>query len=964
MDGLLNPVSTKDTRKAQSLDITPALPSTFPEPAPTAPSSIPSLETALQTLTSQPTQSRLASTLKYLSTTISARSIPGSNILLPSPKTAPIVFALVNHVVPNFWPALKNASDATTRKVRDGLFACLRSISGGGAILALLRGEIDAFKAGGKGKADTQKAEVILDFLEGLLHDDELLAQLWRDVHTFETQPVRADMLWKEVVKLFAGGTFVSVVAEMESVLREKAEGIREPTWISDGRRYAEWLGTNVQHMIEVVDVEDQKALKDVQQVLSKTFTLGHSVQVVAKAFHPLLSGDEASLPRIRVVLREFQSYDQKLALYSSIQSLSTQSLRDDERLIGAVGALVSKLCGNVIELQHHLGTWLVGSSPEAIKHSHITHRAIVLALSVKIMHLKSALWKALDSYSDKLFIKHSPLLHQEANVQILLLLAGQIHRTDKKFLSTVSKSSPYLSGISNHLAASSPKARFLGMVFGSSISNIVDESGKRLDFKSEDSSSAEWRWYMGLINLQDSMGSISDLKFTAEKPRTNQAKNISRPVSTVGLPSRPSKIGQSTKVLKIEEVEDVSESDDDLPIYGKPDSDPEDDDDDPELVQRNKPIAPVYIRDLSSGLRDTENYDRHTLALNQAPNLIRRKIGFGTEVSDHIEDLASTIVGLKDRWELDNFAKLRLEAMLATVLADPIRMGKWFAQSFYNGDYSLSQRVSILTALGLGAREIAGMRNSENAFASTTPSPDNTFPSKRLPSKLHNHYALDAAPLDALSTQISRTMIQPLAATAADAITGPNILKVRTFSSRMEVEKKRSRPTSNALAKIVADSFFFPLTGRWQVHTHAFGDNAPQASPMLLAHLLKTLSLILHAAGPATVALPQITSEFWAFLLSIRAKVDDKSVLEALLFALLTLLDVNQESGQRRVAEENARELLETQGWVGELLERMSGGGEEEERCRMLAAGVLVRCREVVEKHQRLMVGDMIDYS
>jgi len=44
-------------------------------------------------------------------------------------------------------------------------------------------------------------------------------------------------------------------------------------------------------------------------------------------------------------------------------------------------------------------------------------------------------------------------------------------------------------------------------------------------------------------------------------------------------------------------------------------------------------------------------------------------------------------------------------------------------------------------------------------------------------------------------------------------------------------------------------------------------------------------------------------------------------------------------------------------------VFERLGGGSVEGERVRMLAAGVLVRCREVVEGWQRLMVGDMADF-
>ena len=84
-------------------------------------------------------------------------------------------------------------------------------------------------------------------------------------------------------------------------------------------------------------------------------------------------------------------------------------------------------------------------------------------------------------------------------------------------------------------------------------------------------------------------------------------------------------------------------------------------------------------------------------------------------------------------------------------------------------------------------------------------------------------------------------------------------------------------------------------------------------------------------------------------------------SVMEAVLFSLLTLLEVNED--KRRLAEEHSKQLIETQEWVGMIFERTSGGDAEGEKARMLAASVLLRTQEVVEKYQRLLVGDMMDY-
>jgi telomere length regulation protein len=311
----------------------------------------------------------------------------------------------------------------------------------------------------------------------------------------------------------------------------------------------------------------------------------------------------------------------------------------------------------------------------------------------------------------------------------------------------------------------------------------------------------------------------------------------------------------------------------------------------------------------------------------------------------------------------MEEFQKSRLQGMIAVLTAEPLKMGQWFSKTFYNGDYSMGQRASVLTTLGIAARELAGLGEEDAALTGTNET-STTFPSKRLPDNLHKiyHPLEETSPVNTLSAQLEKIMIKPMAATAADHLTGPNALKIRTFSSRMAVEQKRPKPTANALAKIVAEAFFYPLTGRWRTHLQTHSERSSHTEPFLLAHLLKTLSLILHASGPSTLSLPQMTAEFWDFLLSLRPRATDPLVLEALLFALLTLLDVN-EGGHRRLAEEQAKELLETQGWVGDVLERVGGGSEEGDRIRMLAAGVLVRTREVVERYQRLLMGDMVDY-
>ena len=328
-----------------------------------------------------------------------------------------------------------------------------------------------------------------------------------------------------------------------------------------------------------------------------------------------------------------------------------------------------------------------------------------------------------------------------------------------------------------------------------------------------------------------------------------------------------------------------------------------------------------------------------------------------------HIEELATQLTGLGDKYSMDDFPKLRLQAMIAIFLAQPLEMGQWYSRTYFNGDYSIAQRASILTTITMGARELAGFKKEDGDLTGANALPDNPFPSKRMPDKLHKLWTIESAPVNSLTQSLQKQMIKPMAAEAADQLAGPKILQVRTFSSRMEVEKRRKKPVANELAKVVAEGMFFPLTARWQNSLQAYGVRSAHTSPFLLSHFLKTLALLLHASGPSTLSLPQMTREFWALLLSLRTMAtEDVLVLEALLFSFMTLLDVNED--KRRIAEDFSNELLETQAWVQKAFDGIKGGSAEEDRVRMLAAGILVGTGEVVEKYQKLMLGDLLSYT
>lgn len=132
-------------------------------------------------------------------------------------------------------------------------------------------------------------------------------------------------------------------------------------------------------------------------------------------------------------------------------------------------------------------------------------------------------------------------------------------------------------------------------MIVGTGISALVEQPDKVLKFDLDEMKSEEAQWYLNLTNVHDQLGSPGSIK-------TLQVVQSARPETIQPKPAPKAKahaqrLGTS-KIVAIEEIEDSGEDDDDddddLIPYEKPDDDAYDSDDDPTLIQRNKPIAPV----------------------------------------------------------------------------------------------------------------------------------------------------------------------------------------------------------------------------------------------------------------------------------------------------------------------------------------------------------------------------------
>ncbi|KAL7936177.1 telomere length regulation domain-containing protein [Trichoderma chlorosporum] len=987
MDELLTPVSTtylKPRKDAQPL--LSEVSSTRRVTEVPKVSQVDSPDGALELLRNQPDYDSLVQVLRYL--TKDAGQTDSFNVHVPGPKSAAITHVLVTDIASNYWTLLKEGGENDgVEDDRDDLrlfVTCLRSVTGLNAILSHLKALTQEHKLGAK---ESKRPDLILhiniflDLLATVLEGENAIQNLW----IASTENVRAQTQKKvqsqALLSLITGGRIQSISAE--AIEAAGSENVRsQTTWPADGAKFSQWVGHNVMAWAKLSIGESE--LHFCSDVFQRGMSLGYLETLVKTVIDGLLlrKGND---PKVFAKVCFAQPHSAKKTMNILLQHLAQQlnglDLDDpsSKGLISAAAGVIDAVVKGNDTLYNHLVTWCASSSGAGLGDAVGIRRAILAVVAQNKDGITTVFEKSLAQFGDQLYIKHAAILQQNVHTEVLLLSAGYISRISPIKLRIIVRSGSYLSAISNRIAATQARARFLGLIVGESLSTLMDDKSQKLDFHMEETENEEAQWLKSLTTISDDVGSIEPILKTSatelpvKKENQPPQKRMQKPKAKPKAKPEPS-ISTIKPIAIIEEIDDSSEDDEDLVPYAK-DSDPEDSDDDATLVQRNKPKAPVYIRDLILYLRDTESYDKQKLALQTAPPLIRRKANFGKEVSEHADELAGLLVGLQDKFDIENFADLKLQGMMALIVAQPKSMAPWFSRTFFEGDYSLSQRTQVLVAIGLSARELAGFDVSEYQAAAS-------FPSKRLPEKIEQLYldsskqgnadpsshlkALPPTALDTIAQSLTSSFLQPMAAKAADATTGPDVLKLQTFTARYKSKTKakpRVRAIPNTTAALIAESFFYPLTAHFQV---ALRSSRPVIlNPALLALYLQTLGIVIHAAGPSTLSLPQLTNELWDLLLAVRIHTQhDLGALKGWFVAMASLLEVN-DGDMRRLCETQGREIVETREWAAAVFNKIRGedGGEENE-VKMLSAGVLIKLGEAIEKYQALLMGNMVGFS
>lgn len=415
-------------------------------------------EDILNALKSKPDSEHLTRVLRWLDA--GASKAGQFNIKIPSPKAAQIILLLVSETIPDYWITWQGAENPILLNQKKLLLRCLSSVSGLGAIAARLRifmdlKEVARREANISKSTKSQALEELLDVLESLLQGNRFISRVLMDINSLISIPSQRTLLWKDFVTSIAGGRVLSLAAEADHFVNQSCSDSRRRCWVGDGSQYSSWLGENLAHSL----IDRVQNLEALAQIFSRALKLGHvgeskttlavSILMVEKdnlveaVCSRLIYGDSTLLISYLSLIKNMGVQEQKNFLYSLLRILSkhrlssfTGNLNVDEqqehtRILRGAGALISCLVKDSDILKDALVSWLTGISGDGIAQEQAIRRAVIAALSVD--HGREPAWvvkanadrqalarmialfnKILELFGDKLFIRHTSMLHQQ----------------------------------------------------------------------------------------------------------------------------------------------------------------------------------------------------------------------------------------------------------------------------------------------------------------------------------------------------------------------------------------------------------------------------------------------------------------------------------------------------------------------------------------------------------------------
>ncbi|NWU12555.1 TELO2 protein, partial [Cephalopterus ornatus] len=438
------------------------------------------------------------------------------------------------------------------------------------------------------------------------------------------------------------------------------------------------------------------------------------------------------------------------------------------------------------------------------------------------------------------------------------------------------------MEGVKCHLDSSLPQLWRLGMVVAESISSKINTEGPVLKFEYEEDDETR--------ELKSLLVQTPPLCVVPSLPDDDRSEKAGAALPSVPESNKKSQI--AALVMPAEESDAELDSDDDLVPY--------DMSEDKEL----KIKAPVYIRDCIEVLTGSEDVDKWEATVKALESLIRRNPAATREVS---VELAKILLHLEEKTCIEGFVELRQRAQVAVLTTDPIPVSKYLTSQFYSLNYSLRQRMDILDVLVLAAQELSCPKFHGKPKNSDAQKP-----------------RIQLLPGRDSSKDWRRIVDERIKS------------KARRFASGQCHVEPASSPNQFSS---VAGHFFFPLIQHFDRPLTTF--DLLGEDHLVLGRLVHTLAVLMYLAVN-TVAVTAMGKALLEFVWTLRFHTDSY-VRQGLLSCISSLLlSVPAELLLADVTEE----LLETQSWLGDVVEKDPDGD-----CRRLALQNLLLMENLKKK-------------
>ncbi|CCH40813.1 Telomere length regulation protein [Wickerhamomyces ciferrii] len=392
-------------------------------------------------------------------------------------------------------------------------------------------------------------------------------------------------------------------------------------------------------------------------------------------------------------------------------------------------------------------------------------------AVSSLIADPQTQMTELLDIWGNEQYIKNTQFEYQESMTKEILILLNYISPENR---TQISRDKSFLNAITSRISNNDHDNRNLGLIIAKKVTN-------------------------GEIKFD-----ITDEIVIEPYKKPNLNSKIDFTDLLIGKSMQNLSIS-SQKVTTEKDSDDESESEDD--------------------EEEQNGIDTLFLKDLIKNFND-EKVNHLTPLLSHTVKLVRQKATFKLELEFYSEELASLIIGLLNKFDEPNFEQLKINALVSIIVTNT-KVITHIMNLLFTGDYSIQQRMIILSSISLSARELRGF---EDDFIEKV---ETDFPTRKIEQR-HSKPMVQ-------EVEDKPPRFEEIKDDNNEQFIGQG--KVQRVSKKLTKPVEKTKP--NNFSKI-ASKFFYPLANGW-----IKGIDVGTYNEMFLKHYLQTLELIIKAAYP-----------------------------------------------------------------------------------------------------------------